>query len=433
MSCINTAHLAMRRIGSSWFVKHIPSRRWYRLDGALAILWDALQASDTEHEAATVCVGHFGGSENAASDMPELLDRLAEEDLIRHGGIDGSSKVRSSPFTATTDDSIQDELYQSALQEGCPLLVEYEMTYRCNLRCAYCYQPNYLKHRRLAELSRDEISTMIKDFAESGVVFLVVTGGECTLHKHFRHVVSEARSHSMDVTVLTNGTALTPDLVDFLAAQVVSEIKVSVYGHSPEEYRAFTGFAAGHTRAWEGLTRAKDAGVRIVGKVVVTSCHERTFARTIELLQNLGIEVEVSAHVMPAMDGQLFPLQYRVSTRTLEQLFRQNALRSGGGRSCTAGSTKFRVSPEGLVTSCELERTTLGDVRSLSLKDIATRAHLGLVPLLRRRAGELSTDETTRGLPCPALPRLEAGSWSASPTEAIRWTQAATNSHIGGG
>jgi MoaA/NifB/PqqE/SkfB family radical SAM enzyme len=426
MSCINITPLAMRKVGQVWFVKHIPSRRWFALDGALGVLWDALLASESEQEAANKCIHHYRGSEEAAADVPCLIELLADEGLLERGHARRhTDSTAAGRAWSSSGSAIQGELYEAARREGCPLLVEYEMTYRCNLRCAYCYQPNYLKHRRLSELSREEISTMLDDFIASGVLFLVVTGGECTLHRHFRHVVSEARARSMDVTILTNGTALTPDLVDFLAAQVVSEIKVSVYGNTSEEYQGFTGFAAGHARAWEGLERVKDAGIRTIAKVIVTSFHEKTFAETIEILRSRGVETEVSAHVMPAMDGQLFPLQYRVSNRTLETLFNQNALQSGARRSCTAGTTKFRIGPEGLVTSCELERSPLGNVRTHRLREIVAAASRGVVPILIRRGTNLAAQNATRGLPCPALPRLEGGSWDAPATEAARWTRAA--------
>ena len=201
----------------------------------------------------------------------------------------------------------QDDLYRAALALRQPVLAEYEMTYRCNLRCLYCYQPNYLKHERRGELTAHEISAMLDDFAYSGVFFLIVTGGECTLTPTFRHVVSEARARTMDVSILTNGTALKPEIVAFLAAMRVSEVKVSIYGSSAEEYGRFTGRPSAWARVLDGLSTLKKSGVHVVVKVIVTSIQETTFRRTLDIMATLGLETEVSCHVMPAMDGDLFP------------------------------------------------------------------------------------------------------------------------------
>jgi MoaA/NifB/PqqE/SkfB family radical SAM enzyme len=431
MPCIDVDRFAMRKLANTWFVKDIKRRTFFQLEGSLAVLWDALLSTANEQDALAAFLDHFQGALEAKRDGQHLVDDL------RHHGLVASSHCKPSPSSlgefppvlpatdAVTAD-IQDNMYRLASSLGRPLLAEYETTYRCNLRCVYCYQPTYLKYERRDELGPEEISAMLADFASAGVFFFVITGGECTLTRNFAHTVREARANSMDVMILTNGTALRDDVVEFLASCNVGEVKVSIYGWSPEDYGLFTGSSRAFSRMERGIVRLRDAGVHVVGKVILTSAQESTFRETVQQLRALGIDVEVSAHVMPAMDGDIYPLQYRVSSETLKDLFHEGLLRRGGGRGCTAGTVKFRVSPEGFITSCELERTPMGSIRRRRILDILRDPeNRQLINLLETNAVRLAETPATDGLPCPALAKLEDGSWEASSGEAMRWTAAA--------
>jgi len=430
MSCVDTSHLAMRKFADTWFIKHIPSRKFFKFDGAMAVLWDALLAYADEETAIEAFLRYFDGSLEAKQDAPRLIDALRQHGLINRSQLSPliSPLPESSYVAINPQHDIQEDMYHTALELGKPLLVEYEITYRCNLRCVHCYQPNYLKHEHRSELSHEEISTMLNDFASAGVFFLTITGGECTLVPNFCYVIQQARANFMDVTVFTNGTTLKPQIIEFLSDKVVSEVKVSIYGSSASEYMYFTQVPSAFAQVMDNLVRLRDAGLHVVAKIVVTSVQENTFHETLVRLRNLGIETEVSCHIMPAMDGDNYPLKYRVSTTTLTRLFRDNLISVGNRRRCTAGTAKFRVSPDGLVTACELVRTPLGNVRERKILNIlASSKSRDIVSILSKSVARATRNPETFLLPCPALGKLEHGCWEVPAAEAIKWTTTSNN------
>jgi MoaA/NifB/PqqE/SkfB family radical SAM enzyme len=425
MPLIDLSRLAMRQFGKQWFIKDIPNARYFHFGGAAATFWSDLITAPSLEQASHRFLKRYPASSDACRDLPGLVQALSDTGLL-NGECAGDANS-SVPHAGNADD-IQDLMYRTSRSEHRPLLAEYEMTYRCNLRCVYCYQPLYLKHERCNELSPDEISSMLDDFADAGVFFLVITGGECMLTKSFEHAVREARRRCMDVSILTNGTAIKPETVELLASQNVSEVKISIYGSNAEEYRAFTGFSSAFERVLASLRSLKEAGVKVIAKVVVTREQEKSYRKTLALLGAMDIQTEASGYVMPAMDGSTYPLKYRVADEVLEDLFREKLVKSAAGKACTAGSTKFRVSPTGDVTTCELERTPLGNVRQdrvLTLLRSSKGAEL--IQIISASAGERSRDPMTSALPCPALSKIEHGSWNVPSTEAQRWTSIVNN------
>ena len=419
MSSVNISYLAMRKLADTWFIEHIPNRMFVELQGAATVLWNALLSCPNEGGAVEAFLDYFGGNPEAKQDVPFLLNMLRQQNLI--GTTQDSLSVPSAPESVcnshdNTSADIQEHMCHTANILRCPIVADYEMTYRCNFRCVYCYQPIHLKQDHFNELTQQDIAAMIEDFANSGVFFLSITGGECTLSPNFSYVIQCARINFMDVTVLTNGMAFTPAMIEFLAEQHVSEVIVSIYGSSAGEYECFTRSSSAFPLVINNIIRLRDAGVRVIAKVIVTSAQEKTFHETLAMLTDLGVMTKVSYYITPAMNGDHYPFEYKVPTERLAELRRAGLIHKIGKRACTAGSLKFRVNPEGLVTVCELERTPLGNVREQKILTILTSEKTQAVKATLSKASAYVAGNPEIGLPpCPALSKIESpeGSYEA--------------------
>jgi MoaA/NifB/PqqE/SkfB family radical SAM enzyme len=435
MPLINASRLAMRKLSGTWYVKQVDSGRLFSLSGTASLLWDLLISHNTvDHVVADFRDSFDDAPSSAVQDVINVMQQMHSEGLLNP--LEAPTFLRersrtsvvtggySSHTTFATTGDVADEMRRHAETLNTPVLCEYEMTYRCNLRCAYCYQPDSVKHMTSGELTPSEISAMLLDFARNGVFYLVLTGGECTLTKNFLFTVEEARRLNFDVSILTNGTNLSQSLVGFLKRSGVSEVKVSIYGNTSEQYVDFTKSSAAFTRVEQALLRAKQSGLHIMAKVIITSFHETTYADTIALLNDLDIPHECSAYVMPDMFGGMEPLKYKVSSDTLTKLMTSGVLQKSEARLCTAGTAKFRVSPNGTVTSCELVRSGLGNVKTHSINDILHSSNASrLTNIVHTSSAWLRNNEPTRHMTCSALNVIEHGDWFVSSTEAKRWTR----------
>jgi radical SAM protein with 4Fe4S-binding SPASM domain len=92
-----------------------------------------------------------------------------------------------------------------------PLIVWFEVTRKCNLKCSHCYinagkaRPN--------ELSFTEVEDVLRDLRATGVFSLVLAGGEPYLRRDFAEIVELAGDLGFIISIVTNGTYLTPKVL----------------------------------------------------------------------------------------------------------------------------------------------------------------------------------------------------------------------------
>ncbi|MBP8032949.1 MAG: anaerobic ribonucleoside-triphosphate reductase activating protein [Bacteroidia bacterium] len=81
----------------------------------------------------------------------------------------------------------------------------------CNMRCQYCYNPDIVLGK--GKLSYQEILKFLKTRVNllDGVV---LSGGECTLHKNIIKLIVEIKKMGLLIKVDTNGTK--PKIIEFL-------------------------------------------------------------------------------------------------------------------------------------------------------------------------------------------------------------------------
>lgn len=429
MSCVNNSKLSMRKIGDSWFVKHIPSNNIFELEGALAILWDSLLLSVTEESAKKKYTEYYNECQEARDDLPGLLDDLRKYGLLSEHITKKNviGEYSNFDYSVMNNSEATDNLYRASLAYRLPVMAEFELTQYCNFRCIYCYQPCGLKKKGRIELSKEEITKMMRDFAESGVLFLSITGGECTSSVNLEHTIAEARKNYMDVTVLTNAFNINDRFIGMFLKYSVSDIKVSIYGSSEQEFYDFTGVKGAYTKVVDNVIKMHQAGLSVTAKIIVTSLQEKTYRNSMNVFAKLNIPVEVSCYVMPSMGGDLTPTKYRVSDKTLYDLMKEGLVKINcSPTKCTAGTVKFRVNPEGMVTPCELIRTAIGDVRKNKILDILdNKKNIKLTQKLKASNTDKRRIAQTWALSCPALSVIEKKAWNVPADESIRWTKVA--------
>jgi MoaA/NifB/PqqE/SkfB family radical SAM enzyme len=92
--------------------------------------------------------------------------------------------------------------------------IYFMLTNECNLHCRFCYADS-------GELSFNELDTyQIKDFLEKysryGGQAIQFTGGEIFLREDIMDIISHARKCNLDTYIITNGTLLTKENINFL-------------------------------------------------------------------------------------------------------------------------------------------------------------------------------------------------------------------------
>lgn len=132
--------------------------------------------------------------------------------------------------------------------------IQIEITGRCNMNCAHCRASDMLKK----DMPFDEILKIVK-FARlysPNYKEITISGGEPLLHKEFRRVICGLRENGADyLTITTNGSLITEDLLDFFESLKFERmmLSVSVDSTEPEKHDTFRGYDNAFDKATSAL------------------------------------------------------------------------------------------------------------------------------------------------------------------------------------
>lgn len=110
-----------------------------------------------------------------------------------------------------------------------PLWLLAEVTYRCPLHCAFCYNPtDYDKHTK-NELSTEQWISALRDARKMGAIQLGISGGEPLLRDDIEEIVAEAHKLGYYSNLITSGVGLTEKRIQAFKEGGLDHIQLSMH------------------------------------------------------------------------------------------------------------------------------------------------------------------------------------------------------------
>lgn len=195
-----------------------------------------------------------------------------------------------------------------------PLMVVWNMTQACNLRCVHCYQDATARPAP-GELTLDEKLAAVDQMGALGVPFLAIAGGEPLVSRDLWPVLERARQHRIHLTLATNGTLLTEPAVARLVEAGVKYVEVSVDSVTPEEHDRFRGQPGAWKRAIQGIRNSVAGGMRTGFATCFTRRTYQSVDQAVEFAIALGCRTFSHFNFIPTgrgrdmLDADLTPSQ----------------------------------------------------------------------------------------------------------------------------
>jgi radical SAM protein with 4Fe4S-binding SPASM domain len=243
-----------------------------------------------------------------------------------------------------------------ASRNNIPLSVVIEITYRCNLKCYYCFQKKFPRQK---ELSKGKWRSILKQLADSGTLYLTFSGGEPFVREDFLDIVENARKLDFGVSIITNGTLLTPETVRQLASLGIMDIGISFHAARPLLHDRLTGKTWSFKKAFANLLLCRKAGIRTMIKHSVSTENFGEFIALQKMADETGSLFECDCFVLPHEKGTASP--FGLSTDQYVRFLKKmkvDAFSCGSKRDinarmhCDAGRSAAGISPSGDLVAC---------------------------------------------------------------------------------
>lgn len=158
---------------------------------------------------------------------------------------------------------MREEFKKAAIESKTPILGHFELTARCNLDCKMCYVHNQNNAECLKrELTTEQWKRIFDEAFECELLYASLTGGECLLRKDFKELYLHLWNKNIFVTVLTNGTLINDDYVEFFKSYPPDMIQISLYGSNEDAYLRVTGHK-GFEKTISAIESLSKAGIDV--------------------------------------------------------------------------------------------------------------------------------------------------------------------------
>jgi len=174
-------------------------------------------------------------------------------------------------------------------------VVIWNLIRRCNLTCKHCYTtstdinfPN--------ELSTPEIYTVMDDLKAFKVPVLILSGGEPLLHPDIFAISRRAKDMGFYVALSTNGTKISADNIDEIAAINYQYIGVSLDGikDTHDQFRRVQG---SFDQALHGIHLCLEKGIKVGLRFTLTQDNAHDFPALLQLMDDHNIDKFYLSHL----------------------------------------------------------------------------------------------------------------------------------------
>lgn len=301
-----------------------------------------------------------------------------------------------------------DALLARLRREHVPFTVLWELTHRCNLRCVMCYNAPLAQ----PELTTAECLDVLDQLAAAGALRLTLTGGEILTRRDFFTIAERARALGFALDLKTNGTLITPDVADRIAALHPVQADISLLGATPATSDAVMGRRDTLPRILAAVKLLQDRGVRVKLNSLLLDLNIAERQQMVDIARDLGVYYEQVFKVSPADDGRdSSAAERQLDAAQMTAVLVDDAPpftpRSPGdqARPCGVGLSACTISPYGVVYPCIELRIPAGRLVGVGRQPFAQI--WAEAPVFR----QLRAQHTYRYLPdcraCPLRPYCE--------------------------
>ena len=245
-----------------------------------------------------------------------------------------------------------------------------DLTNRCNLRCIHCYlgdkedSPGPLRQ----ELPAGKFISIIDEITEAGCLNLLFTGGEPLSRRDFSEIYTHAKKKGLLVTLFTNGTLITENIIELFEELPPHNVEISLYGATAATYEKITGVSGSFRRCLDGIERLRDANINLKLKTMLMRPNSHEFNDIRNMAKKYDLKFRSDAALFPCFNGSREPLELRIPPQeAIEKEFSdkerlkdwveyyermKGAPVSDRLYTCGAGITCFHIDPYGILKPC---------------------------------------------------------------------------------
>lgn len=285
-------------------------------------------------------------------------------------------------------------------------LVAWEVTRSCNLNCVHC-RAAASSGPYADETEKKECFRILDEIAAVSKPIVILTGGEPLLREEIWDIASHGTEIGLRMVLATNGTLVTPEVVEKMRSSGIMRVSISLDGASAAQHDAFRKVQGAFERAMTGIKALRNGGMEFQINTTVTRRNAGEIQEILDLAVGLGAAAHHLFLLVPTgrakemVDQEISGVEYE---RLLRWFYRKGrdapihlkatcaphyyrVLRQEAGlrgetvdfatygmdavtRGCLGGTSFCFISHRGIVQPCGYLELKCGDLRTSSFSEV---------------------------------------------------------------
>lgn len=266
------------------------------------------------------------------------------------------------------------------------MIISWNTTKACNINCIHCYRDAGTKQPD--ELTTAEGKKLIAEIAKAGFKILILSGGEPLMRQDIYELIAEAKAKGLRPVIGTNGTLITPEVVNRMKEAGLAAAGISIDSLKPSEHDTFRGCNGAWTQTLLGIAACREAGLPFQIHTTVSQWNQDEITQITDFAVSLGAVAHHIFFLVPTGRGKDIEdttlktaeyeallerildkqeqVQIEVKPTCAPQFMRiaaQRGMKPRFTKGCLAGTSYCVILPNGDVHPCPYLPMKAGNVR----------------------------------------------------------------------
>lgn len=171
------------------------------------------------------------------------------------------------------------------LGDRTPLVVILNVTFRCNLRCGYCYGQYF--NRKDMDFTTEELLGLIDNLGRMGTRSITLGGGEPLIRDDIGQIIEQVKARGIECGFNTNGVLVSKKIDALKKADMIC---VSIDG--PKKMNDANRGEGSFEKIMAGIDAALDAGLKVHTTTVLTRYNCESVDWIVDMAREKGIQAE---------------------------------------------------------------------------------------------------------------------------------------------
>lgn len=274
-----------------------------------------------------------------------------------------------------------------------PLVMSYNVTRECNMKCSHCYI-NATDKKLRDELNTQEAKEVIDQIYQVSNPLLILSGGEPLMRSDIFELIEYGSKKGLKIGLGSNGYLIDDTVAKKLKEVGIATVSISIDSSSPTQHDEFRGVKGAWEKAVNACKVLRKQGILVQVNTTLTHDNYDQIDDIMALAESIGVENFHLFFLVPTGRGvkltDISPQKYEdMITKTFAKVHKHQLnvkpscapqfmrIAQGMGldmrqwmRGCLAGMHYCRIYPNGDVTPCPYLPIKLGNLREQSFKDI---------------------------------------------------------------